>query len=384
MGPLLVFDTHPIQYRSPVFRDLFEKLPGMKVYYFDSTFDAKRWWFSEVGKTPKQQWEIPLLDGFPSEVIGTRDVGVRDRFKALKEILDREHPEAVAIYGYYLLEHWMLRWLCARRRIAMIFIGETFQNGRPSLRRLIKQVLRRWFFRSIDKFIAIGTKTMRYYRDLGIAPGRLVSAKYCVDRTFFQLPRPEAAHVRSEWRAALGIPSDAFVLLFVGRLFERKRPEDVFRIHQALSEDQRMFTVLVGNGPMETELRAQSQLLPRSHCIGFQNQGETRSAYYGADALIVPSEFETWGLVINEAACCGLPAVVTDTCGAADDLVVHGETGFVYPVGALSKAAALVGSLKDDGVLRHRLASNARSRVERDFDVSQFADAFLKALPTSA
>ena len=73
---LFIFDTHPIQYRAPVFAKLSAKLPGLKVYFFNEAFDGDKWWFHEVNKVPEQKWEMVLKAGYPNEVLGTQKTGV--------------------------------------------------------------------------------------------------------------------------------------------------------------------------------------------------------------------------------------------------------------------------------------------------------------------
>jgi glycosyltransferase involved in cell wall biosynthesis len=278
----------------------------------------------------------------------------------------------------------MLRWLCARYSIPIVFIGETFSDSNSLLRRFLKQPLRKYYFRGVSRFVAIGEKTSRYYQSLSVGTERIVQARYCTDVSFFRLSPEEAKATRRRWRKEMGLPEDAFVLLFVGRLFERKRPQDMIRLHQALKRDPRIHTVIVGNGPMEAALRGEGITEERLYFAGFRNQGQTRECYYGSDLLVVPSESETWGLVANEAFACGRPAIVTEQCGTAGDLVVHGETGFVYPVGDTSCAAALIAPLVGDPSSLARLGEEARRKVSSEYSIGQFAEAILQALEGAA
>ncbi len=75
---------------------------------------------------------------------------------------------------------------------------------------------------------------------------------------------------------------------------------------------------------------------------GFLNQTEMWKAYVPADAFVLPStNGETWGLVTNEAMLFGLPVIVSDQVGCGPDLVVEGETGYVFSGGAEGLAAAM-------------------------------------------
>jgi glycosyltransferase involved in cell wall biosynthesis len=93
--------------------------------------------------------------------------------------------------------------------------------------------------------------------------------------------------------------------------------------------------------------------------LGFLNQTEIAKAYVAADCLILPSDAaETWGLVVNEAMACGLPCIVSEACGCADDLVKPLFTDLCYPVGnidAMERALELVKDRppKRDDLQRH-------------------------------
>jgi glycosyltransferase involved in cell wall biosynthesis len=84
---------------------------------------------------------------------------------------------------------------------------------------------------------------------------------------------------------------------------------------------------------------------PSASFTGFLNQSEMSRAYVAADVLVLPSISETWGLVVNEAMACGLPAVVSDAAGCAPDLIEAGKTGFTFPAGDPAQLAQRLASL---------------------------------------
>jgi len=138
--------------------------------------------------------------------------------------------------------------------------------------------------------------------------------------------------------------------------------------------------LMVGDGP----LRPQAEQLARAASArirfsGFLNQSEMAAAYAAADALVVPSEWETWGLVVNEAMACGVTAIVTDGVACAHDLVVSGQTGEVVRVASLDDLVDRLLRLARDGGRRTELAANARRHVAH-FDVGVAVDGTLRAM----
>jgi glycosyltransferase involved in cell wall biosynthesis len=112
---------------------------------------------------------------------------------------------------------------------------------------------------------------------------------------------------------------------------------------------------------------------------GFLNQSEIARAYAAADVLVVPSVWETWGLVVNEAMACGLAALVSDGVACAEALVQPGVTGDVFPVGRADVLGRFIAALAADPDAATRQGAAARRRVER-CDVSQAVAGTVRAL----
>lgn len=386
--PLLIFDTHPIQYRAPVFRELKAIMPQSKVYFFNDYFDGSFWWFQEVGKVTPQDFGLSLREGYESCSLQTNQMNLTAKYKALKKILLTEKPGAVLVYGYYLPEHWVLRWICAFYRIPLIFVGETFDWRGSFSRKTLKRLLISHFFKKVTNFVSVGKKNTDYYRGWGIRSDRITQANYCTDPGPFLLTDQQAEDLRKQTRAKLGISQNAFVLLFVGRLFNRKRPEDLLKIHQTLRKRYPVETVFVGEGELKESLCQKAKDLKGVHFVGFKKQPELKPYFYLADLLVVPSDFETWSLVVNEAFSCGTSAIVTDSCGVAYDLVVPQKTGEVYSVGNTDEAAQKIEALILNPKKLSEMKTNAKEEILTNYQPKQFAhsilDSFLKvtSVPT--
>ena len=100
-----------------------------------------------------------------------------------------------------------------------------------------------------------------------------------------------------------------------------------------------------------------------------------------ADALILPSDFgETWGLVVNEAMATGLPAIVSDRVGSAHDLVVDGDTGFVFPYGDTTALAARIAHLTDAKGVRLAMGRSRSARVTSEYSIERAVKQTLAAV----
>ena len=124
---------------------------------------------------------------------------------------------------------------------------------------------------------------------------------------------------------------------------------------------------MIGSGVLidECKLYLKKNNLNNVSIIGFQNQKQLREYYLISDVLILPSEYETWGLVINEAMASGMPVISTNQCGGTVDLVKNNNTGFSYdkddPKTLLNKLNFL---LKNDQKVK-KIKKNAKLHISK-------------------
>src|SRR5437870_3956304 len=113
----------------------------------------------------------------------------------------------------------------------------------------------------------------------------------------------------------------------------RLGPRHALAAFQRLDNRERAALLFVGDGPLRAEIEAHAVGMPNVSVTGFRNQSELPREYAVADVLLLPSEFEPWGLVVNEALNFGLAVVASDQVGAATDLVRAEDGGHIVPVG---------------------------------------------------
>src|SRR5690606_24227768 len=114
---------------------------------------------------------------------------------------------------------------------------------------------------------------------------------------------------------------------------------------------------------------------------GFLNQSEITAAYAASDCLLLPSDSgETWGLVVNEAMACGLPALVSDQVGCAVDLVTPGVTGDVFGCGDVDALARLLARHGADRAGLARMGLAAQDRVVGGYNFERVVEGAMTAL----
>ena len=176
---------------------------------------------------------------------------------------------------------------------------------------------------------------------------------------------------RAAARRRLGVADGDPLVLYVGRLDREKSVERVLVAFERIASTVASARlVLVGHGTEAERLRRLASGLlvaPRIRFLGIRPHDELAECYQAADVFLFASETETQGLVLAEAAACGLPAVAVDAPGC-DEVVRDGETGILTKSDPAALAEAAIGLLLDPE-RRRGMARRAREVAERQFDV---------------
>jgi glycosyltransferase involved in cell wall biosynthesis len=157
-------------------------------------------------------------------------------------------------------------------------------------------------------------------------------------------------------------PQEKFTFIFVGRLIGDKGV-DIFL--DALSEVSGVQARIVGTGPEEFALRERSRRLgvgERVHFLGART--DVSDLFATADALVLPSRREGFGLVIIEARAAGLPVILSDF-PAASEIIENGVQGLIVPRGDAHALAGALAKLSQDRRLYRRLAASAPLGLDR-------------------
>ena len=173
-------------------------------------------------------------------------------------------------------------------------------------------------------------------------------------------------------RAAIGVPHDVPMLLFVGRIQPLKGPDVAIRALGALDRPDAQLVIVGGasgsdgDGELERvhQLVDELGLHDRVRFVPPQPHHILSSYYRAADVVVVPSRSESFGLVALEAAACGVP-VVASAVGGLQSLVDHGKTGFLVPDRDPRRFADAIARILDDPLLAASMSVASAERASR-------------------
>jgi glycosyltransferase involved in cell wall biosynthesis len=227
-------------------------------------------------------------------------------------------------------------------------------TGLPMVRDLVEPVVG-WFYRQAELCLAPSEAVVQRLRSFGVPAERICRIQRGVDLELFQPARRDPGVL-----ARFGIRGGGPVALYVGRLSREKNLDALYRawaqVHAARPDAH---LLVVGEGPLASTLQA-----PGAIAAGPLFGDELAAVFASADVFAFPSETETFGNVVVEAAASGLPAIVA-SAGAAHEHVVDGETGLVIDGADPRSLARALFALLGDPARRAAMGRAARAHAAR-------------------
>ncbi len=289
-------------------------------------------------------------------------------------------PAAVVVSGWSTFAAQAAITWCRLKGVPYVLVVESHDEGpRAGWRRTVKGTVVPPVVQHASGVLVTGTLARNSMVSRGAAPERVRVFANTVDVEGFGEQADRLAARRPELRRELGADLADVVVLSVARLVPEKGLDVLIRA-VAAADDTRLLLVLAGDGP-ERERLAQlaAELEVRAVFTGDAEWEKIVELYVSADMFALLSEREPWAVVVNEAAACGLPLVLSDRVGAAHDLLRDGENGALVRAGDVSAASSALRGLAADPALRR--AQGARSReLARDWGYGPSVEGFLAAV----
>jgi len=273
----------------------------------------------------------------------SRDASAREVVRRLHAVLNENRPEVVVIPGWSSCAALAALEWCFRHKVPAVVMSEStvWDEKRVGWKETIKR-------RIVTLFAAAlvgGRPHAEYIVQLGLPPDCVFCGYDAVDNAYFQRKADEVRKQGAAIRIKHGLPENYF--LASARFIEKKnlpRLLQAYAHYRTLCEKDAgesrggkasspWSLVLLGDGALRASLCSQiAGLLLQDHVLlpGFKQYGDLPVYYAFAGAFLHASTVEPWGLVVNEAMASGLPVLVSDRCGCADDLVQNGRNGFTF------------------------------------------------------
>ncbi len=373
---IVFVNTHPIQYFAPLYQKMATyKEIDLEVLYL-STYGMQQTFDKEFNT--KLVWDIPLLDGYQYRVL-------------------KNHSFSKASFGFWSFVNWgIIKYLYKKEKSIIIFHGWAhfsnvlgiffaklfrhtvcIRSETPLNQELlkskglvkIKNVLLRFLFLFVDKFLYIGSQNKAFYKNLGVKDKNLVYTPYAIDNNRFTNFANTIS--KREARDFLKLQQNESIVLFSAKYIEKKRPLDLIHAIAQLKANgntTNLKVLFVGEGILRgtmEKLIDEKDLNDSIVLTGFINQLSIPYYYAAADIFVMTSDIgETWGLSVNEAMNFGLPVVISSTPGSAYDLVEKDENGFVFPTGNINELSSAIELLLSDKKKQEKFGARSKEIIK--------------------
>ncbi len=341
------FVTHPIQYQIPLFRYLHNNPNfNFKVYYLS---DFSFYSYDDKEFIKNFNWDIDMKSGYEYKVLQKNHKNSKLNFFnplnfSFFHYLIKDKIDIVWVHGWGQLSNIFLV-IQAKLLGKKVFIrGESskhLDHDKSKFKLLLKKIFFSIFFKLIDKFLYIGKNNLDFYKDYIVNENKFIFCPYVVDNNFFNKNYSDNN-------------KDNFIkFLFCGKFIHRKRPIDILMAISLIKEKtpdllSKSTFNFVGSGQLEEELTEYINKKNLNNIVtlsGFQNQSDIVNTYLSSDVLIIPSEKEPWGLVVNEAMASQCAIISSTGTGCSKDLVVEDYNGYVYETGDIDALSKVISKL---------------------------------------
>ncbi len=373
MKKVVLITNIPTPYRVPLFNELSEalKVRGVQLHViFGAATYARR------------KFVVPLSEfRFEYSILGSSAIQRKDvertsfLYNGLSGKLKQLSPDAVIVSGFSMATWKVFLRSIFRRQPYYIWNGSVIDSYRQEgwLKRLFRKVL----LTRATGFISYGKKAKEYLVQLGARPEKVVAGVNTVDTSFF-------ARETEKIRQSTPLHDGKKHLLSIGYLSRRKNIRQLIELVRELSTHRRDFVLdLIGDGDQRMELESMVKRYGIEDMVvfhGYLQKEELPAHMARASLFLFQTDFDIWGLVLNEAMAAGLPVICSSHAGASADLIREGETGFIMDFEQLEPVVARVNDLLNDPETCRRIGINAAGFISRFATLQHSADAFLRML----
>jgi len=346
---IVIWMNQPSHYQTVFFRELASRPDvTLQVFYGTGLPSARR----ELG------WSSFAEEVFPQRILGGRLDAMREAWRNRRAVHMINGLWSVPAFVLVSLLLWLVG--------ARFYFHSERPNPAKERRGLWREIKRIWirvmFLRARGIFV-IGRAATEAFVDMGVPSKKVVPFLYFTNPGPPRLENPRV-----------------FTVCYVGQFVARKRVEDLLAAFARLrlsNPDARL--ILIGAGPLRGSYEAfvEQHLLHEAVSIaGALPPEQVKESIRTASVLVLPSEFDGWGLTVNEALQSGVPVVCSDGCGAAELLEDHPEWGAVFSRGDVDTLTRLL-----ERIAEGSLATNIDlNEVEAVIGPRAVTDRFLEVI----
>ena len=295
-------------------------------------------------------------------------------YKGLNDALREEKPDIIIVSGFSSATMKVLSYALPKRIPYIIWSGSIEKENRNSS--IIRKIQRRLLVKFASSYVAYGTLAKKYLIGFGAKESKVEIAMNTVDTDFYFTETNKFRNSKVE--------SSIAHFLYLGYLVPRKNVKLLLTAVLQLSARRRDFILdIVGDGTDKPDLEkfvVDNKIDDLVKFHGFQQKSELPAYLGNSRAMLFQTDFDIWGLVLNEAMASGIPCLASQNAGATVDLVRENETGFAINYENTTEVVEKIEFFIDNREKAAQMGQRAADFIRTNVNLETAANGFLKAV----
>jgi len=234
-------------------------------------------------------------------------------YKNLHQFIKNNKIDKTVIGGYTLPSTYFLMFQSKIQKIDLYFWLERPINEQVGLKKYLKEVYLKLTLGRAKKVFAIGKLASEIYKKYN---DNIVNLPYCMNlEKFYSIKRYTKQ-------------SETINFLFSGQYIDRKNIINTINAFKQV-DNEKIRLNIIGGGELKKEVTNLIKDDNRISDLGFVQPHMLSEIYSKNDVFLMPSKYDGWALVINEAMAAGMPVISTNKVGAVAEYIQHGTSGFI-------------------------------------------------------
>jgi glycosyltransferase involved in cell wall biosynthesis len=374
MKKILLITNIPNPYRVPLFNELNEQFlkedMQLKVVFASSGYKRRLFTLSKSDF----KFDYITLDGGIYNFEGNPEK-TTFRYKGLWELLRKEKPDKIIVSGFSIATMTVFLWKLRSSTPFLIWSGSIEKENRTT--GILRSIQRTLLMKAASAFIVYGSKAREYLVKAGVSDKKICTAINTVDTNYFY---EETTRLRKNNNQH----NRVITFIYLGYLVPRKNVQLLLEAILQVSKKRRDFKLeIIGEGSSKPELEnfvINHQLQEIVRFEGFRQKNELPAYFAKSSGLLFQTDFDIWGLVLNEAMAAGLPCLASTNAGATYDLIEDGVTGFVVNFTDIQAIAEKIIRIIDHQEESKEMGERAADFIRTKANLAVSAKGFLEAL----
>lgn len=277
-------------------------------------------------REPNREWNLPSME-FASTYLRERITTINGRYihnnPDVIRTLNRLAPDVIVTGGFNPTHLYSFAYAMVKGVAHVAMTDGTFESEKSLS--AVHRMVRRLVYARSTAFIAASNGGKKLFNSYGVPDSHCFQACLCVENAHYDPVDADADR--------------PFDFIFCGRIEAVKNPFYALEVARRVARNlgRKVRILFVGSGSLENEVRRTAAMSPElvdATFNGFAKQHELPTLYRSARLFMFPTLWDPWGVVANEACAAGLPVLVSPHAGAAGELIVDNENGFICELNA--------------------------------------------------